>query len=471
MDLTKYSTEELKYVLKNPDGPGSRPLEKSILPVSFDPKSDRIQSLYDIDPNEVFQEFRKREKAIYGDDERIEAIESSPVLQESGRAVCAIVHYQSISDYGNGHSTLHARSYKDEYNLCPTERFLNQLVPAIGTAFLVDYSIVVTAAHCIDENSLREYKFVFGFETVVDGSTRTVIQNDQIYQGIKILDRRYEKSLGIDWAVIQLDRPVLDKPFLRLNFTDKIDIGQNVYCIGHPCGLPKKIALNGIVSEDNPYYFVANIDTYGGNSGSPVFNNDTNLVEGILVRGETDFLEQGDCNVSHRCLSDNCNGEEIFKPKDFHFLIPSSERPGSEFDNSKIDVKGSAIHLSNGVVLDFKGKEDKIEKAITTIKNYNFNFYGTVSTNPANMNYFLSNGIAPLGNMQDGEDKIAFNRNKIEVRRIGSRWKIVETNHWILDFGDSQEDARQAFSIILQHQFNYICFVGRPNPPLVYFKR
>ncbi|WP_420540401.1 S46 family peptidase (plasmid) [Paenibacillus polymyxa] len=44
----------------------------------------------------------------------------------------------------------------------------------------------------------------------------------------------------------------------------------------------------GAAVRDNPpnAFFVANLDTYGGNSGSPVFNSDTHEVEGILVRGE-----------------------------------------------------------------------------------------------------------------------------------------------------------------------------------------
>ena len=39
----------------------------------------------------------------------------------------------------------------------------------------------------------------------------------------------------------------------------------------------------------NLYYFTANLDTYRGNSGSPVFNAITHKVEGVLVRGEQDF--------------------------------------------------------------------------------------------------------------------------------------------------------------------------------------
>ncbi|MEK7233144.1 MAG: S46 family peptidase [Elusimicrobiota bacterium] len=41
------------------------------------------------------------------------------------------------------------------------------------------------------------------------------------------------------------------------------------------------------VHSSNPGFFVANLDTYGGNSGSAVFNVETNLVEGILLRSES----------------------------------------------------------------------------------------------------------------------------------------------------------------------------------------
>jgi hypothetical protein len=87
------------------------------------------------------------------------------------------------------------------------------------------------------------------------------------------------------------------------------------------------------------------------------------------------------------------------------------------------------------------------------------------------LSYYLSNGQAPTGNFPSGEDQIPFNRKEIEIRMHGSRWKLMEPNHLILDFEENQEQARHALSIILKHEFNYICFVGRPHSPLIYFKK
>ena len=63
------------------------------------------------------------------------------------------------------------------------------------------------------------------------------------------------------------------------------------------------------------------LDTYGGNSGSPVFNAATHEVEGILVRGETDFTSNGTCNVSLVCPTSGCRGEDVTRATEFAGLL------------------------------------------------------------------------------------------------------------------------------------------------------
>ena len=85
-----------------------------------------------------------------------------------------------------------------------------------------------------------------------------------------------------------------------------------MHVIGHPVGLPAKVAGGAIVRDNTPNpFFVANLDTYGGNSGSPVFNSRTHRVEGILVRGERDFVARGNCTVSFVCPTTGCRGEDV----------------------------------------------------------------------------------------------------------------------------------------------------------------
>jgi V8-like Glu-specific endopeptidase len=44
-----------------------------------------------------------------------------------------------------------------------------------------------------------------------------------------------------------------------------------------------------VLGNRNSKYFVTNLDTFEGNSGSPVIDAQTGLVEGILYEGKEDF--------------------------------------------------------------------------------------------------------------------------------------------------------------------------------------
>ena len=79
--------------------------------------------------------------------------------------------------------------------------------------------------------------------------------------------------------------------------------------MGHPSGLPLKYADGARVFETENDYFSTNLDTFGGNSGSPVFNADTLEVEGILVRGDTDYVMDFESN-GERCMKVNICDQE-----------------------------------------------------------------------------------------------------------------------------------------------------------------
>jgi len=65
-------------------------------------------------------------------------------------------------------------------------------------------------------------------------------------------------------------------------------------------------------------YIVCNLDTYGGNSGSPVINDDDpHEIEGILVRGDTDFNQVGNCQRSNVCPNTGCRGEDVTRATEF----------------------------------------------------------------------------------------------------------------------------------------------------------
>jgi hypothetical protein len=66
------------------------------------------------------------------------------------------------------------------------------------------------------------------------------------------------------------------------------------------------------------------------------------------------------------------------------------------------------------------------------------------------------------------EDCIGFNPNRTTVAQIRGRWKVVDGNHYLFDFGSSQKEARQTLRIIKYFKMNQSCFIGRPHPSFQY---
>ena len=66
------------------------------------------------------------------------------------------------------------------------------------------------------------------------------------------------------------------------------------------------------------------------------------------------------------------------------------------------------------------------------------------------------------------EDCVSFNPQTTAVRQIDGRWKIVDGNHWLFDFGAKKAEADKAYRIIRHYGMNRSCFVGRPGPSFTY---
>jgi len=108
---------------------------------------------------------------------------------------------------------------------------------------------------------------------------------------------------------------------LKIRKEGTIDVWTPLYVIGHPSGLPQKFADGAWVRSVQSAYFTTNLDTYGGNSGSAVFNAATDDVEGILVRGASDFVYdyESKCYRSNFCSATLCRGEDV---TDIKLILP-----------------------------------------------------------------------------------------------------------------------------------------------------
>jgi Lysyl oxidase len=125
-------------------------------------------------------------------------------------------------------------------------------------------------------------------------------------------------------------------------------------------------------------------------------------------------------------------------------------------------------------MIDTGTNQSAADRAVEIIKHYGLSYMCFVGRPRCGdvepMMYFLNGaGHAPSGSLP-GEDEIAFDPAALQVQEVGERWKVVEGAHWLLDFGVGEANARAALYFILEYRFNRICFVGRPHPPMTYFK-
>lgn len=267
------------------------------------------------------------EKVIYGTDDRLDYYQSAPAMRKLADSVVSLWRGSDVTTAAGGSYKLATANYGSSMGLCAGELFREQPIGAFCSGSLVAENLVMTAGHCIkDESDCADTKFVFGFGLKASGAELSSAKASDVYSCKKIVKRYLEEDYGVlgpDYALVELDRPAVGRAPLAVSREGGLKKGDAIFVIGHPSGLPVKVAGGATVRDPSPAgYFVANLDTYGGNSGSAVFNGRTGLIEGILVRGENDFVFKDDCRVSNVVLADGGRGEDVTKVSELASAIP-----------------------------------------------------------------------------------------------------------------------------------------------------
>lgn len=250
---------------------------------------------------------------VYGDDDRVDVYASSNQFYvDLSLATAAMIKNSKLQVLGdevkiNGRS-LEARG------MCASERFSHQSTAASCSGFLVGPNLLVTAGHCIENMSdCRSNDWVFDYKVENDTQANVTVAKSSVYKCKRIISQSLDRRTKDDYALIELDRKVTDRNPAKYRTAGKVKRGTELVVIGHPSGLPTKIADGAQVRSVNKVYFQANLDTYGGNSGSAVFNAQTGEVEGILVRGERDYVynSRKGCYETNYLSDNGGRGEDV----------------------------------------------------------------------------------------------------------------------------------------------------------------
>lgn len=279
---------------------------------------------------------------IYGEDNRQEVYEASALNQKLAASAATMISKEKLSrsedkpglvqieqstlrqwleaQFDEQKSVRLSKSAQEAVDqritFCPNERFTEQPNAGVCSGFLVGPDLLVTAGHCVTvADSCEKYSWVFDFKVDADSKTAGIdVKEENIYSCKKVISHALANGLGLDYGLIQLDRKVKGREALSVRNEGMITQQTPIVVIGSPSGLPLKVAGGAAVrTSTHPFYFSANLDTFQGNSGSAVFNAQSGVVEGILVRGEEDFEANMAlmCIEAKRCLDSACRGEDV----------------------------------------------------------------------------------------------------------------------------------------------------------------
>ncbi len=261
------------------------------------------------------------DKVIYGDDHRRDILDVQEAMYlDLAKSTAAMISKSTLEKDEDGvYTKIVANTLGRRQNLCSDEPFRDQPAAANCSGFLVGEDLLVTAGHCMKKNwngqyaNCSSYAWVFDFAKKNFSQTEYRVETSSVYNCKEVISQTLDNGTKNDFALIRLDRKVTDRDALTVRTEEKVSDEAPLVVIGHPSGLPTKVADGANVrSNEDSVYFVANLDTYGGNSGSAVFNSHTGVVEGILVRGEQDYRRDSrGCVSSYRCADDGCRGEDV----------------------------------------------------------------------------------------------------------------------------------------------------------------
>ena len=251
--------------------------------------------------------------AIFGNDDR-QPVYSFSSSANLGRAT-AIALLTGNSTFSADKKSVDIDASPLSGTLCSDQRFVSDLSLSYScTGFLVAPDLLVTAGHCMSNHSevknetggyCEVFDWLFDYQATPTSAPMTkAISTEKVYHCKQIIYAVQDEEAPFrDYALVQLDRPVLDRQPLKIA-TAPVQMGEPVTMLGYPLGSPLKLSSNAKVILTNPVAnaFVTNLDAFDGNSGSPVFNA-RNEVVGILVAGtpEASLIE----DKAHGCYRYN----------------------------------------------------------------------------------------------------------------------------------------------------------------------
>ncbi|MFW5887926.1 MAG: trypsin-like serine peptidase, partial [Bacteriovoracia bacterium] len=181
-------------------------------------------------------------KVVYGEDDRIEVYEADAMLADLAKGTAAQISHSALEELVGDLVKISGKSLSQR-GICSDERFADQMTAARCSGFLVGEDLLVTAGHCIrTQSDCDNYSWVFDYKKQRLLTDSVIVKDSSVFRCKKIIEQSLDSYTKDDYALIRLDRSVEDRRPLEYRTEGKPLPGDPLVVIGHPTGLPTKIA-------------------------------------------------------------------------------------------------------------------------------------------------------------------------------------------------------------------------------------
>ena len=225
--------------------------------------------------------------------------------------------------------TLRTTSYRQEFDLCWRRAASRRSASAASAAgFLVARNVIATAGHCVEEPAdLATMRFVFGFRMIdaanapgrrsppaTSTPASAIVGRELTGQGRRLGARAARPAGGRPPAAGRAHARQDRQPASGVRDRAPQRPARQVSRRRRPGARQHA----GLVLRRQPRHLRRQLGLAG------VQQRSTYQVEGILVRGENDFVSDGGCQVSLVCPDPGCRGEDVTRASVWAAKVPKA---------------------------------------------------------------------------------------------------------------------------------------------------
>jgi hypothetical protein len=263
--------------------------------------------------------------AIYEEDNRKDLYEiADPQVKKVAAAMAYQIEKVELTGWTFERNWKLVMETMVQRGVCAEERFSGQLSLRNNcTAILVSPKHLLSAGNCINEHFCTNdlYYWMFDNDLKTDGPQIETNSRKNFYRCKKVVKRAFDRNSGVSYILFELEKEVKNIEPVKFRRSGRMGVNEEVIVLGHPQGLPLKIADHAQALDQNETHFILNSDISGSTRGAAIINAKNYELEGIMVYGTANYESSGDACKKSTVLRDEEAQELALKTSVFKDIL------------------------------------------------------------------------------------------------------------------------------------------------------